>query len=370
MMQSTIEAGTLRDLLDRGEPVTVLDIRRVEARAEWAIPGSVHVDAYDALRSGDPDALIGVDLPGEVPVVTVCNVGKTSMIAAERLRARGFEACSLAGGMKAWSLAWNSAEVPVPGGDARVVQVRRTGKGCLSYVVGSGGEAAVIDAALNPEVYLNLAKDHDWTITSVLETHVHADHLSRSRRLAELAGAIVRLPVQDRVSYPFVPVREPDELEVGTATLTAMRTPGHTPESTCFQLDGRVLFTGDTLFLAGVGRPDLEASPEEVRERAHALYRSLKRLLDLPPDTLVLPGHTGEPVAFDGDPLVGTLAEVRERVEVLGASEDAFMTTILARIPPTPPNHHRIVESNEAGVFPEGDPTDLEAGANRCAVAS
>nr|MDQ5817547.1 MBL fold metallo-hydrolase [Actinomycetota bacterium] len=86
--------------------------------------------------------------------------------------------------------------------------------------------------------------------------------------------------------------------------------------------------------------------------------------------TLVLPGHTSEPVAFDGDPLVGTLAEVRERVEVLSASEDAFMTTILARIPPTPPNHHRIVESNEAGVFPEGDPTDLEAGANRCAVAS
>ena len=367
--QTTMSVEALRDLLDRDEPVTVLDIRRAEARAEWAIPGSLHVDAYDALKSGDPAALADVDLSEDTPVVTVCNVGKTSAIVARQLRARGFEALSLAGGMKAWSLAWNSAEVPVPGSDARVIQVRRTGKGCLSYLIGSDGEAVVIDAALEPEVYLRLANDHGWTISSVLETHVHADHLSRSRRLTELSGAILHLPDQDRVSYPFVPVREPDELAVGTTKLTAMHTPGHTPESTCYLLDERALFTGDTLFLAGVGRPDLEATSEEAGARAHALYRSLQRLLDLPPETLVLPAHTSEPVAFDGEPLVSTLAEVRERVEILKASEDAFVEAILARIPPAPPNHHRIVGSNEAGVFPEGDPTDLEAGANRCAVS-
>jgi hypothetical protein len=83
---------------------------------------------------------------------------------------------------------------------------------------------------------------------------------------------------------------------------------------------------------------------------------------------LVLPGHTSEPVPFDGKPLVGTLGEIREKIEVLGASEDAFVEAILARIPPAPPNHHRIVELNEAGSFPGGDPADLEAGANRCAV--
>jgi glyoxylase-like metal-dependent hydrolase (beta-lactamase superfamily II)/SAM-dependent methyltransferase len=367
--QTTISVETLRDLLDRDEPVTVLDIRRAEARAEWAIPESLHVDVYDALKSGDPDALADVDLPEDAPVVTVCNVGKTSAIAARQLRIRGFEALSLAGGMKAWSLAWNSAEEPVPGSDARIIQVRRTGKGCLSYVVGSKGEAAVIDAALDPEVYLNLANEHGWTISSVLETHVHADHLSRSRKLAELSGATLRLPDQDRVSYPFTPVQDGDALNIGTAKLAAMRTPGHTPESTCYLLDDRALFTGDTLFLGGVGRPDLEASSEETRTRAHALYRSLERILDLPPEILVLPGHTSEPVAFDGKPLAGTLAEVREGVEMLGTSEDAFVEAILARIPPAPPNHHRIVESNEAGLLPGGDPTDLEAGANRCAVS-
>ena len=369
MAQTTIDAEALRDLLDENQPVTVLDIRRAEDRAEWAIPGSVHVEAYDALKAGDPDALSDVDLPEGVPVVAVCGAGKTSAIAAEHLRARGFRALSLVGGMRAWSLAWNSAEVQVPNSDARITQVRRTGKGCLSYVVGSNDAAAVIDAALEPQVYLSLASAHGWKVTSVLETHVHADHLSRSRRLAELSGATLYLPDQNRVSYPFTPLRDADTLDIGAARLTAIRTPGHTPESTSYLLDNRALFSGDTLFLAGVGRPDLEASPEEARTRAHELYRSLERILDLPPETLILPAHTSEPVAFDGQPLVGTLAEVREKVEALGASEDAFVETILARIPPTPPNHHRIVELNEAGLFPEGDPTDLEAGANRCAVS-
>src|SRR5919202_1993160 len=329
MTQTTINAKSLRDLLNRGQPITVLDIRRSDERAEWVIPGSVHADAYDALRTGDPSALADVDLPREAPVVTVCGVGKTSAIAAEQLRARGFQALSLAGGVKAWSLAWNTAEVSVPGTEARVIQVRRTGKGCLSYLVGSGDEALVIDAALEPEVYLEIAESYGWSITGVLETHLHADHLSRSRRIAELSGATLYLPDQERVSYPFAPIRDADTLNIGPAKLTAMHTPGHTPESTSYLLDGQVLFAGDTLFLAGVGRPDLEASVEETRTRAHSLYRSLKRILDLPLEMLILPAHASEPVPFDEEPLTETLAEVCDKVEALRMSEEAFVEAIL-----------------------------------------
>lgn len=367
MAQTTIDAEALRDLLDRGQPVTVLDIRRSDERAEWEIPGSVHVDAYDALKSGDPDALAGLDLPGEAPVVAVCGAGKTSAIAAERLRARGLRALSLAGGMKAWSLAWNTAVVSVPGTETRVIQVRRTGKGCLSYVVGSGGEAAVIDAALEPEVYLGLAESHGWEINRVLDTHVHADHLSRSRRLADLSRATLHLPEGAPVSYPFSALGEGDELGIGAAKLKALRTPGHTWESVSYLLDDGAIFTGDTLFLEGVGRPDLEASSEEAERRARALYGSLRRLLALSPQTLVLPGHTSEPVPFDKVPVGATLAEVRDQVGLLKEAEDAFVETILGHVSPAPPNHRRIVELNRAGELPEGDPTGLEAGANRCA---
>src|SRR5437868_8139364 len=179
----TISTEGLRELLERGSPVTVLDVRPAAERAEWSIPGSVHADVYEALRRRDPNALADFHPTNGGHVVTVCAAGKTSMLAAERLRARGLDAMSLEGGMRAWSLAWNTAEVPCLGSTARIVQLRRTGKGCLSCLIGSNGEAAVVDASLEPQIYHRLAHERGWRIRTVLATHVHADHLSRARDL-------------------------------------------------------------------------------------------------------------------------------------------------------------------------------------------
>lgn len=217
-------------------------------------------------------------------------------------------------------------------------------------------------------MYLWLAEGRGWRITQVLDTHVHADHLSRSRRLAELVGATLHMPERAPVSYPFSALGDGDVLEVGSVTLEAVRTPGHTPESTSYLLDGRALFTGDTLFLTAVGRPDLEATPEGSREKARELYRSLQRLLALGPETLVLPGHTSKPVAFDGEPIYALLSEVHQSVRVLREAQDAFVDEIAGHVSPAPSNFERIVELNRAGEAPEGNPTELEAGANRCAA--
>lgn len=365
----TISVEILREWLEEGRPVTMLDVRPVAERAEWSIPGSLHVDAYDALKAHDPDALISFELPNSNPVVTICAVGKTSQIAVEQLAARGIAAYSLGGGMKAWSLAWNTAELAVPESHMRIIQFRRTGKGCLSYLIGAGNEAFVIDASLNPQVYLALAQAHGWQITSVFDTHIHADHLSRSRQLAQMSDAMLFLPTQERVSFPFTAIRDDNTLATGTMQLTALRTPGHTGESTCYLLNNRVLFTGDTLFLTSVGRPDLDANERETQARATALYSSLHKLLALPLETLVLPGHTSQPVPFDSVPIASTLAQIDEQVGVLHMPHSTFVAHILARIPPTPPNYDRIVRLNEQGIFPEDDVTNLEAGANRCAIA-
>ena len=123
------------------------------------------------------------------------------------------------------------------------------------------------------------------------------------------------------------------------------------------------------MFLRGVGRPDLGADQSGARKRATMLYKSLQRLLNLQPSTLILPGHHSEPIAFDGVPLASTLGELRAKLPILSESESAFVEQILSRIPPTPPNYLKIVQLNEAGTIPEGDPNDLESGANRCAVS-
>jgi rhodanese-related sulfurtransferase len=131
----TISAQTLRRWLEQGNPVFILDVRPMDQREEWQIPGSHYIDAYQRLKSGDMSVMNEVHIPEHTPVVTVCEAGRTSLIAARELMKRGAQVYSLEGGMKAWSLAWNEAEIKNE--DVKIIQVRRTGKGCLSYILGS-----------------------------------------------------------------------------------------------------------------------------------------------------------------------------------------------------------------------------------------
>lgn len=363
-----LTADQLRTALAEDRPIHVVDVRPREQFDAWHIPGSRHVGGYEALKAGREDVYDDLSLP-DAPVVTVCGAGKTSREAARRLRARGADAYSLQGGMRAWTFAWNAAATHFPDVEAEVVQLRRTGKGCLSYLIGSENEALVIDPALSPEVYQEEAERRGWTITGVLDTHIHADHLSRARALRDRTGAALYLPKQDRVSFSHQPLTDGEEVGVGAVTVTALHTPGHTPESTTYRLGDRALFTGDTLFLQGVGRPDLDADPEEGRKKARRLYKSLQRLARLPDYTVVLPGHASEPVPFDGNVVGASLGTVRTQVAALGWTEDQFVKRVTENVPPTPPNHETIISTNITGTWPDEDEIiDLEAGANRCAV--
>ena len=102
MTKQNIDARTLRDMLERGERVTVVDVRKQEAHAQESIPGSVNFDAYDALHTGDERAMEGLELPEGTRVVTVCNRGHSSAVAAQQLRCQGHEAYCLEGGLEAW----------------------------------------------------------------------------------------------------------------------------------------------------------------------------------------------------------------------------------------------------------------------------
>jgi glyoxylase-like metal-dependent hydrolase (beta-lactamase superfamily II) len=150
-------------------------------------------------------------------------------------------------------------------------------------------------------IIVDLAPRRGWRIRHVFETPLHADHLSRARELATQTGAALLMPVQQRAKFPFAAVGEGDRIHIGSATLAGIHTPGHTGESTSFVLnEAAAVFTGDTLFTNGVGRPDLHANVEAARERARALFHSLLRLRELPSAMLVLPAHASEPIAFDG----------------------------------------------------------------------
>ena len=268
--QFSIDAEQLRSLLEDKKDVIVLDVRPKEQREEWQIPGSIYIDAYQRLNANDPSVLDEVSLPANVPVVTVCAAGRTSMIAANELRKKGIEAYSLEGGMKAWSMAWNTAELTFK--NFQVVQFRRTGKGCLSYMIISGNEAIMVDASLSVEVYKQILTKNGLSLKFTVDTHIHADHLSRSKQLADKFNVPYYLPAQNKVTFSFKAIAEDVTLTVGNVKVQPLHTPGHTLESMSYLIGDKVLLTGDTLFIDSIGRPDLKSSIEETRHKAQFAF--------------------------------------------------------------------------------------------------
>lgn len=365
--ENSINAATLRNWLEEQKPVVVLDVRPQEQRAEWAIPNSIHIDAYERLKQGKTDALDTIDLPKNTPVVTVCAAGKTSEIAAELLEQKGYEVYSLQGGMKAWTLSWNTAKLKDQ--SLTIIQIRRTGKGCLSYIIASGDEAIVIDASLDVDVYSDLAKKNGWNIKYVLDTHIHADHLSRTPELAKITRATLFMPDQDKLQYDFSKITDGDILSFGSSKLQAVSTPGHTLDSTTYFINGKYIITGDTLFVDGVGRPDLKADAEQAKKRASILYDSLQKLMRLHKESVVLPGHISQPIPFDGKIIATKLEEIKKNVSSIALSKEDFINKILSKIPPTPPNYLAVTQVNLTGKIQDVDAIEMEAGANRCAIS-
>jgi hydroxyacylglutathione hydrolase len=179
--------------------------------------------------------------------------------------------------------------------------VRQIYTGCLAqaaYYVESDGEAAVIDPMREARPYLEIARRQGARIRYVFETHFHADFVSGHLDLAEATGAGIVYGPGAKTGFPAHIAADGEEFPLGSVRLRVLHTPGHTLESVCYLLvdaDGneQALFTGDTLFLGDVGRPDLAVSPDFTKEQlADMLHHSLRtRILPLPDSVTVYPGH-------------------------------------------------------------------------------
>jgi glyoxylase-like metal-dependent hydrolase (beta-lactamase superfamily II) len=360
---TTISADTLLERLDRGDDLVVLDVREPDEFEAWQIPGArnVPLDTLEARLD---------DLPKEMDVVTVCAVGARAATASELLARHGIASSVLEGGMGGWSVVFDDASVELDG--ATVVQVRRRGKGCLSYLVGAGGAAAVIDPAADIDQYVTRAAQRGWAITHVFDTHLHADHVSGARALAAATGAALCLNPLDHVAYPHTDLHDGERVAIAATlalTVSVLSTPGHTRGSTVIVLGDAAMFTGDTLFLESVGRPDLADRAEEF---AHALFASLHdKLLTRADDTLVLPAHVGQVVEVHGGEVVAAqLGALREQLWQLRADEDRFVEWAVASVSARPPNYATIVSVNQSGRSLDASELEaLETGPNRCAIA-
>jgi glyoxylase-like metal-dependent hydrolase (beta-lactamase superfamily II) len=352
-----------------GEPL-VLDIRHEEDFEEWHIPGSINVDVYDELTSDPGQATEPLsDLPRDEQIVTVCAAGVVSETATEVLEAMDYDAVTLTDGMNGWSRVHRHAEVPADL-NGTLVQVARPGKGCLSHVLISDGEAAVFDPSHYLDEYDAILDEYDADLVAVFDTHAHADHVSGGVQLADRHGVPYYLHPKDALAIDATPIEDGQILPVGGLDIEVIQTPGHSEGSVSFDIDGEALITGDTLFHESVGRVELgvEAGIEEsnVEQNAATLYESLQRLLDRPEGVVVLPAHDpGSPEP----PMTATLAEVTERNEDLGRDREEFVEELASDIPDHPPNFERVKRTNVGQEpVPADELAELELGPNNCAA--
>ncbi|WP_136716973.1 MBL fold metallo-hydrolase [Halorientalis salina] len=365
--------------MEAGESVTVVDVRQPHEFEKWRIEGpsveTINVPDRKLTRTDPADVL--ADVPTET-VVTVCGTGKISRGSARHLQRADVDVRNLAGGMEAWADLSAATELTTDAA-ATIVQFRRPSSGCLSYLVVSAGEAAVIDPLLAfADEYVDAAAEYGADLTYAVDTHVHADHVSGVRALAEHTDATAVVPVAatDRgVEYdaPYETIGDGEALAVGESTIEAIHTPGHTSGMTAYYVDEAVLFTGDGLFVESVARPDLEAGSEGAPEAATQLYHSLQdRVLSLPDSTVVAPGHYSDAAeqAADGS-YTATLGEVADAMDALSMPVDEFVESVLADMPPRPANHTQLIASNLGQrSLSRQRALQLERGPNNCAATT
>jgi glyoxylase-like metal-dependent hydrolase (beta-lactamase superfamily II)/rhodanese-related sulfurtransferase len=234
--------------------------------------------------------------------------------------------------------------------------------GCLahaSYIVASEGVAAVIDPQRDVDLYLDFAREKSLSIEHIIETHLHADFVSGHHELAQRTGARIYLGEDAHATFPHTAIKDGDTLQFGNARFDFLHTPGHTIEGVCAVLTDlsspsqpRAVFTGDTLFVGDVGRPDLSAdhTPQQL---AALLYQSLhEKLLKLPDDTEIFPAHgagslCGRQMGSERSSTIGK--QRRTNYALLARNEDEFIHLLTDSLPPRPEYFGRDVELNRTG---------------------
>ena len=374
-MARSITPRELYDGIAEGSVPFVLDVRNQDEFATWQVEGTrpvpmrnvpiwVAVEESETLAQEIPDG-----------TVVVCAHGNGSDLLIDVLADEGREVVTLEGGTAAWAELLVPREIRgLPDGMVGY-QVARPAKACLSYVIGVPGQGCiVVDPARFPQDYLDLAERHGMRIVHVIDTHVHADHISGGPALAEQVGASYHVPMEDAgASTPFAnaPFGDGEVIDLGDAKLDvlAIKMPGHTPGSTCISIPGHLILTGDTVFVRGLGRPDLTGKAAELAaELFHTIH---DRLAPLDPATVVMPAHWTFPEEIDDDGMVQTtLARVFESSLVTEEDMAAFIEEIVGTLPAAPDFYDtiRLVNSGRAATAEEIE--TLEIGKNQCAAST
>ena len=338
----------------------MIDVRDSEQFSDFHISGSHNISLSDLFNLETLSKI-----PQDKEIVTICPRGNMATVATFALARNGLKSRVLKGGLAGWSQVLSVTKATE---NPTVIQVEKIGKGCLSHVIISEGDAVVIDPLFPVEKYLEIAKQHDVKISKILDTHQHADHLSAAWKLAELVDTVPYESSLEQWDRKAIFLEDKQEMTFGRSKLRVIHTPGHTPGSLCYVVDDKYVFTGDILFVESIGRPDLRDNAEEF---ALNLFDSLhEKLLKLEPSTVVFPTHHGQSVP-PTDGIYSTTIEKAKQHDVLKLSKEEFVKQVVGVTVPRPMNYRKIIQINKGSLqLITTEIPDLELGPNRCSISS
>ena len=356
--------------INNDKSVLILDIRNTNAFKDWHIKDSQNIDVYNDIWEGNFEAVKKKlsQLPKDKKIITVCNAGVTSQNASMLLESMGYSTLVLEKGMIGWNTLHQAVDV-INEDDFLLKQIIRIGKGCLSYLIGSNStkECFVIDPSQFVEEYAELANESGFKIKGVIETHMHADHLSGAKLLTDITKIKYYVSGDDfSAKFDFIDLKNIEEIKIGENKIKIIKTPGHTDGSVCLLVNDKALLTGDTLFLEGVGRPDLGRNKEDIEKGAKILYNSINKLKQLDENLIILPAHF---TSYNHAPIYEKLNNLLKNNQSLKiSSEHEFVDYISNNLPVTPPNYEQIKGFNlNFTQLPRQMAEQLEFGPNRCA---
>ena len=374
MTVSVMTTGEVTKKVIKKEELFILDVRNQEDFSDWKIEGEnleyLNIPYFELLDG--VDEILG-KLPKNKDILVVCAKEGSSLYIAEMLSEAGLNVSYLEGGMKTWSEHLEPVKVGDLKDGGEIYQFVRIGKGCLSYMVISNGEAAIIDATRMTDVFLNFAENKGAKITHVFDTHLHADHISGGRKIAGKTNATYWLPPKDatEVTFKYEPLEGGNNVTIGNTAIHihALYTPGHTIGSTSFVVDKKYLLSGDILFIDSIGRPDLAGLADDwVGDLRESLY---KRYKDLSEELIVLPAHFMIMEELNEDGSVGKkLGKLFAENHGLNIEdENEFRKLVTKNLPPQPNAYQEIRKTNMGKITPnEEEQREMEIGPNRCAV--
>lgn len=367
------------------EKIYLIDIRTKEAFDKIKIEGKSNFHLfnlpYPTIKDNPSKKLTSFIQEHEIPknnVYAICYKGNSSKLLCQAFEYLNHPITNVMGGMDAWEQFYGITAIPHT--RCTIYQIQRLAKGCLSYIIVSNNEAIIVDPLSKEDLYIDFIQKNNLHLKFIVDTHIHADHFSSGVKLSLYFNVPYRIHPYESINpldqsfanFIYSPLSNDEIFHLGNASLTFFHIPGHTLGQLAINVDNKFLICGDSIFMDSLARPDLG---RQLDSWIIHFYNTLEKIMNLPNDIILLPGHFSNLEEMNSDFYIGQSLEkikaTNSAINHFFAGFTAFDLFIRKSLPMLPKEYETIKRANLCQLaVSDQDIAVLECGKNMCSLRS